>query len=121
MYQIIEQSKNRIEIALSNNLTKEEFIQIIHNLESLIRTFGTINILFDATHLKVYEFKILLDEFEFYKSFKGRINRIALISQSDFQNFFLSLFNKFTEIEIKAFIPTEGNKARAWVFPSKWP
>lgn len=121
MYKIIEQSKNRIEIALSQNLTKDEFIQVIHNLESLIRTFGTINVLFDATKLKLYDFKILLDEFEFYKSYKDKINRIALISQSEFQNFFVSLFDKFADIDIRAFYITESKEARDWIFPSKLP
>ena len=121
MYQVIEQSKNKIEIALSGNVTKDEFIQVIHNLESLIRTFGTINILFDATELKIYEFKIVLDEFDFYKSYKDKINRVALISQSEFQNFFVTLFDKFTHIDFKAFYPTESDKARKWIFPSKLP
>jgi len=121
MYQIIEQSKHQIEIALTEKLTKEEFIQVIHNLESLIKTFGPINILFDAAELKIYDFKIMLDEFEFYKTYKDKINRIALISQSEFQKFFISLFDKFADIDIKAFYPTESDKARKWIFPSKLP
>jgi len=121
MYQIIEQSNNKIEIALTDKLTRDEFIQIIHNLESLISTYGNINILFDATQLELYEFKIILDEFEFYKSYKNKIDRIAVISQSEFHNFFLSLFEKFTEIEIKTFLPAENKEARKWIFPSRLP
>lgn len=114
-------NQKRIEIALFDNLSKAEFIQVIHNLESLIKTFGAINVLFNASELKVYDFKILLDEFEFYKSYKDKVNRIALISQSEFQNFFVSLFDNFSDIDIKAFHPSESQKAREWIFPSKLP
>ena len=121
MYQIIEQTENKIEIALTEDLTKEEFIQVIHQLESLTSTFGPINIMFDAVELKNFDFKLVLTEYEFYKTYKDKINRIALVSGSDFQNFFTSLFGKFSDIDIRTFRPKEMEEARKWIFPSKLP
>ncbi|MEJ2545772.1 MAG: PRC-barrel domain-containing protein [Calditrichaceae bacterium] len=87
MYQVIAQETNRIEIALDGELTKDDFMEVIHQLESLCKTFGPINVLLDATHLNKYDFKILIDELSFYQNYKDQLQRVAVVSDRKFELF----------------------------------
>lgn len=121
MYQVIWQEDNKIEIALSDELTADEFREVIHQLESLCTMYQDLHVLFDAANLKHYAFKILLDEFEFYKKYKSHLKRVALVSDRPFESFLLEQFNKFSDTEFKTFDNGEIEKARRWIFPSRLP
>jgi hypothetical protein len=121
MIHVVAQEKNKIEIALNDNLTKDQFIQVIHQLESLCRTFGRINVLLDASYLEVYDFKIIMDEYKFYKDYKDQIDRLAVVSDMKFETFIGKLFKNFVDIEIKIFKPEQIEDARKWIFPSPLP
>lgn len=121
MVQVIAQENNKIEIALDGALTKEEFVQVIHQLESLCKTYGPIYVLFDASHLEVYDFKLILDEYSFYKDFKDKMKRIALVSDMKFESFIVNIFKKFINVELKTFKPENIEEARKWIFPSPLP
>lgn len=121
MYQVIWQDGNKIEIALSGQLTNEEFTQVIHQLESLCTMNPHINVLFDAVDIENYDFKIILDEFDFYKKYKNHLNRVALVSDRKVESFLVSQFNKFTNAEFKTFQDSEIEQARKWIFPSRLP
>jgi hypothetical protein len=121
MYQVIYQEDNKIEIALSGDLSKDEFIQVMHQLESLGVANSDINVLFDATNLKQYDFKIILDELDFYKNYKDLLQRVGIVSDLKFESFLLSQLNKLTDVEFKSFSPDQIESARKWIFPSKLP
>lgn len=121
MYQVIWQEDDKIEIALSGKLTSEEFAQVIHQLESLCTMKPHINVLFDAGDIENYDFKIILDEFDFYKKYKNHLNRVALVSDRKFESYLLNQFNKFTNTEFKTFPDNEIEQARKWIFPSRLP
>lgn len=121
MYQVIWQEGEKIEIALDDELTSGEFAQVIHQLESLCTMHANINVLFDATHLQKYDFKIILDEFDFFKKYKNHLHRVALVSDSRFAEFVLNMFNKFTDTEFKSFATEQIEDARKWIFPSRLP
>jgi hypothetical protein len=121
MYQIIYQEGNKIEIALSEDLSENEFIQVIHQLESLSAANTKINVLFDASKLKKYDFKIVMDELAFYKNYKDSLKRVAIVSDLKFESFLLSQFNKFATVEFKSFAPENIEEARDWIFPSRLP
>jgi hypothetical protein len=121
MFQVIAQEQNRIEIALDEVLTQEEFRQVIHQLESLVRTFGPINVLFDAAHLKTYDFQIIADEYNFYKSYRDQLKRLAIVSDRKFETFIAGMFNNFIDLDLRTFKPAEIEEARKWIFPSPLP
>jgi hypothetical protein len=121
MIHVVAQEENRIEIALNDTVTKDEFVQIIHQLESLCRTYGPINVLFDASFLKVYDFKIILDEYTFYKEYKDQLKRVAVVSGMKFESFIANLFKNFIDVELRTFKPEEIEDARKWIFPSPLP
>ncbi len=121
MYQVIYHEGNKIEIALSGDLTQDQFIQVIHQLESLGAANTDINVLFDASDLKKYNFKILLDEYDFYKKYKNLLKRVAIVSDLKFESFLLTQLNKMTNVEFKSFSPESIEEARKWIFPSRLP
>jgi hypothetical protein len=121
MYQVIYQEGNKIEIGLSDDLTQDQFLQVIHQLESLGTAHTDINVLFDASELKKYNFKIVLDELDFYKNYKNLLRRIAIVSDLKFESFLLTQLNKLTDVEFKSFAPEKIEEARKWIFPSKLP
>ncbi|MEJ2055504.1 MAG: STAS/SEC14 domain-containing protein [Calditrichaceae bacterium] len=121
MIHVIAQENNKIEIALNDALTKDEFIQIIHHLESLCKTYGPINVLLDATHLETYDFKLIIDEYNFYKEYKDKLRRVALVSDMKFESFIVNIFKSFIDVQFKTFKPEEVEEARKWIFPSPLP
>ncbi|MBD3223576.1 MAG: hypothetical protein GF313_02535 [Caldithrix sp.] len=121
MYQIIHQEENSIEILLTEHLEKEEFIQVIHQLESLCTMYQNINVLFDTAGLEKYDFKLALSEFSFYKDYKTYLKRVALVSDRKTESFLLEQFNKFSETEFRTFREEFIEEARNWIFPSKLP
>jgi hypothetical protein len=121
MYQVIAQETNRIEIALDGELTKDDFMEVIHQLESLCKTFGPINVLLDATHLNKYDFKILIDELSFYQNYKDQLQRVAVVSDRKFELFVAEIFKKFIEIDFRTFKVDDIELARKWIFPNPLP
>jgi len=121
MYQVVWQEEDRIEIGLDGELTADEFHQVIHQLESMCTMYPHINVMFDASNLEKYNFKILLDEFDFYKIYKKHLRRFALVSDNKFADFILNTFNRFTDTELKTFSPEQIEDARKWIFPSRLP
>ncbi len=121
MYQVVWQEGEKIEIGLDGELTQDEFRQVIHQLQSLCTGNHKINVLFDASNLDKYDFKIMLDEYEFYQKYKTHLQRVALVSDSKFADFAMNTFNKFTDTEFRKFSPDEIEQARKWIFPSRLP
>jgi hypothetical protein len=121
MIHVVAQEENRIEIALNNSVTLEEFSQVVHQLESLCRTYGPVNVLLDATHLTVYDFKVIMEEYNFYKEYKDQLQRVAIVSDKKFESFMANLFKNFIDVELKTFKPEEVEEARKWIFPSPLP
>ena len=83
--------------------------------------YDGINVLIDASELIKYDFTIVLDEFDFYKKYKKYLNRLAIATDLKAESFFMKIFNKFSDTDIKIFKVDEIEEARKWIFPSKLP
>jgi hypothetical protein len=115
------QEQNKIELVISDKLTRDEFLQIIHQIESLCSMYGEVDILLDASLVKEYDFTIALDELDFYKRYHDKLRKVAIVSDDQFSKFLLNLFNKFTKTEFKTFSGDQIEQARKWIFPSRLP
>ena len=121
MYYTYWQEQNKIEIALTGELTREEFLQVIHQLESLCTMYQEINVLLDAARVEKYAFNVIWDEIDFFKKYKKHLKRVAIVSDFTFESFILKMFSNFTETEFKTFKPEQLEEARKWIFPSRLP
>ena len=121
MYATIKQDTNEIEIMLTENFTKDEFTQVIHQLESLCTMYQNIRVLLDGIAVKEIDFKVDPEEFELYKKYPSHMERVAVLGHAQCAGFFLAFFEPFRETAFKSFTPNEEKDARNWVFPSKLP
>lgn len=121
MHEVVWQEGNGIEIVVWDELTKKEFQEVIHQLESLCAAHPKINVLFDASALKKANFPLILEEYDFYQKYRHHLERIAIISNSLIEKFVGGMFNRFTDAEIRVFPDKKEKSAQQWIFPSRLP
>ena len=121
MQEVVWQEGNSIEIIIWDDLTEDEFKQVIHQLESLCTAHPKIKVLLDAGGLKSAGFQMIVDEYDFYKKYKHHLERVAVVSDSKFESVMTGLFNKFTDAEFRVFPNKQTEDARMWIFPSRLP
>lgn len=121
MQQVIFQEDNKLEMALSGNVTREDFNQVVHQWESMCTMYPKINILLNALDVESFDLKILWDEYDFYKKYKNHLDRFALVSDGKIGKLILGQFNKFSNTEFKTFTEDKIEDARKWIFPSSLP
>lgn len=121
MYYTFYQETNKIELVLSDKLTKSELLQITHQLESLSTMYNGINVLIDAGNLSVYDITTGMDELNMLRHNLNRIERIAIVSDDKFYQFITKILGKLTDTEIRSFPVKEVEKGRNWIFPSRLP
>lgn len=115
MHHVLRQHENAIDIALQDDVTRDEFKEVIHQLESLCTMHPKIRVLLDASAVRSYEFSLLLEEFDFYKKYKKHLERMAIVSDGRFQTFALNMLGKFADSDIEAFPPDQLREARLWL------
>ncbi len=121
MHEVVWQEGNSIEIVVWDEVTKEEFQEVLHQLESLCAANPKINVLFDASALKKADFPLILEEYDFYQKYKSHLERIAIISSSPIEKLLGGMFNKFADAEIRVFSDNKEQAAQKWIFPSRLP
>lgn len=121
MYQVIHQDKQYIEIALSGEVDRDDFMQVMHQLESLITTFGKVNALLDTTDLGKHNLETIKEELNLFKEHKDSFMRIALVSDSAIEKIIVTVFNKLSNMELRTYSPDKYEDAVRWIFPSKLP
>ena len=121
MYATIKQDTNKIEIMLAEPFTRDEFIQVIHQLESLCAMYQEIHGLMDGLAVKKIDFQVEPKEFELYKKYASHVGQVAVLSHTQCASFFHDFFAQFADCEFKTFSIEQSQQARNWVFPSKLP
>ena len=121
MYQVIYQYQENIEIALSDQVSKDEFLQVLHQLESLIVTYNKINVLLDTSDLANLDFDIMKDEMSFFKNKENYLARIAVVTEKASETIILNIFDKLTNTDIRTYTPGDYDEAVKWIFPPKLP
>ena len=121
MQEVVWQEKNQIEIQFWNTLTRDEFKEAMHQLESLAAQHHKINVLIDAVGVEKFEPSVLIEDFEFYQKYNSHLDRVAVVSDSAFQRFIVEQFGKFADTEVRTFPDKSIDEARTWIFPSRLP
>jgi len=121
MQEVVWQEGDSIEIGLWGELSTDEFKQVIHQLESLSAAHPKINVLLDAGGLEKSDMSVMIEEYDFFKKYKDHLRRVAVITDSRFEELLTNIFNKFTDAEMRVFPNKETEQARRWIFPSRLP
>ena len=121
MQEVVWQENNQIEIQFWNHLTRDEFKEAVHQLESLAAQHPKINVMIDAVGMDGFDAGVVIDDYGFYQKYKDRLDRVAVISDSKFQSFLVEQFDKFSDVEIRTYTNDQIDEARKWIFPSRLP
>ncbi len=121
MYEVIWQEQGKIEILLTNQLTRDDFQQILHQLESLASMYSEVNVLLDGSGLEKFDFDVDMQDTELYKAYKDNLNKIAFVADGSFPEFMKEKFQPFENAEIEIYSNNQVKDARKWVFPSPLP
>ena len=121
MQEVVWQEQNNIEIQLYNKVSVEDMKSAVHQLESLCAQHDRVNVLLDTGGMDDYDPEIVKEHAEFYRKYKGKLNRFAVVSENDFQRFLLETFDEVSDTEIRTFTNAETDEARQWIFPARLP
>ena len=121
MHEVVWQEGNSIEIIVWDELTRKEFKEVLHQLESLCSGNREINVMLDAGGLNKAEVSALKDEYDFYKKYQNHLARVALVTDDRFKQFLAGIFAKFSDLDMRVFTNEQTDEAREWIFPSRLP
>ena len=114
MYHLNKTEEDKIEVVLSDVLSRTEFKCLTDQIELLSSRDECVNIVFDTRELKDhYSFKIFLDEQNFWENYKSHLNRVAFVSDDASEVFLLEQFVKSVEPEFMTLNQIE--EARKWI------
>jgi hypothetical protein len=116
MIQFNHTKSDKIEIVLSDVLSRAEFQSLADRLELLSSGNDHINIVFDTRELKDhYSFKIFLDEQNLLRKQKDKshFDRVAFVSDDDSEVFLLEQFVKSEDPEFMT--SNQIEEARRWI------
>lgn len=105
-----------IKLVAPEKLTALDFDTIEPQADALIRDFGSLRLLIDATQLTGWE---NLTAFErhmgFVKLHHHKVDRIAVLIGHDWQKWIASMAGFFLHPEIRAFEPDKESDALTWL------
>jgi hypothetical protein len=109
-------SANAMRITLPDKLNADDFRQITPQIDSLIRQYGTIRLLIDASGFHGWE---NIGAFEthagFVKGHQQKIERIAVIAAHDWQHWLIGAVRIFVHPEARAFDKGHESEALQWI------
>ncbi len=119
MYKIKKHYQSSIEFALHEKLTESEIVQMVHQVGSICVTHQCAQVLLDASELSQFHVRFFLEEFNFYEKYCKHINRLAIVSDMDFDIEIWGIFRNLRDARLKLFTADEIEMARNWIFSAQ--
>ena len=116
MHDVIREDGNKIEVDLSGEVDSDEFLDVVRRLESMCEVHSNIRVLLNAADLRRYDFKVILEEHDFYKKYSRHLERVAIISDRAFETFALRLLGRFVDTDVRGFPVSRAGEARDWIW-----
>ena len=111
----ILKNKNTVGFLLSGNLTGNDFINIIHDIESLCHEQDNVHILFKTNDLREHDFIINIKKFDLYRKFRRCIKKIAVVHEGKRAPFIKEQFGCFSDTNIRNFGFQQIEEANQWI------
>jgi hypothetical protein len=84
-------------------------------MESLIRQWGRLRMLFEMADFKGWELSGAWKEFKFQAKHSNEIKRVAVVGDKKWEEWGASLSRMFTGTDVRYFDQSEAVKAREWI------
>ena len=105
-----------LKLIAPKKLKAKDFEALTPEVDELIKRYGRIKLLVDATHLEGWE---SMADFEthaaFVKDHEAKVDRIALITGHDWQNWLVGAVKLFVHPKVKAFDKRHADEALLWI------
>jgi len=107
---------NALKLTAPPKLQVGDFARLAPLADGLIREFGSLRLLIDATALTGWESPAAVESHAaFVKGHQHKVERIALLAAHDWQHWLIAAVRVFLHPRIKVFAPGEEDKARRWL------
>jgi hypothetical protein len=105
-----------LKIIAPAKLSADDFTHLAPEVDGVIKRFGTIRLLIDATHLTGWE---NIGAFEthagFIKNHQSKVQRLAVIAPHEWQHWLVGAIRIFLHPQARAFRPDQEDEARRWL------
>ena len=109
-------SSNALRIIVPVKLKVDDFRQIAPQVDSIIRQFGKIRLLIDATQFDGWENIAAFENHSaFVKSHQQRVERIAVVVAHDWQHWLIGAVRIFVHPDVKAYGKAQESEALQWI------
>ena len=113
---------NALRVAVPAKLKIGDFQQIAPEVDSIIRQYGKIRLLIDASKFSGWEnVSAFENHAAFVKSHQQEVERIAVVVAHDWQHWLVGAVRIFVHPEVKAFDQAQEAEALRWVIADAAP
>lgn len=105
-----------LKIVVPETLHADDFLALAPQVDAIIKDFGRIRLLIDASHLEGWANLTALEKHaSFVKVHQQRVTRVAVIARHDWQHWLAGAVKVFLDPEVKVFDPGHEDEAARWL------
>lgn len=109
-------SANALKIIAPEKLNADDFPQIAPQIDSVIRQYGKIRLLIDASRCEGWENIAAFENYaKFVKNHQQKVERIAVIAGHEWQHWLIGAVRIFLHPEVRAYDKSHENEAMRWI------
>ena len=109
-------SPNILKIVAPPRLSTDDFEELGMLLEPIVREFGSIRLLIDATALVGWESIAAIETHAgFVKTHQQMVERVAVIAPHEWQHWLVAAVRIFLHPQVRAFDPNQAGEALRWI------
>ena len=105
-----------LKIVAPETLHADDFLALAPQVDAIIKDYGEIRLLIDASHLQGWDSLSTLEKHAgFVKAHQEKVSRIAVVARRDWQHWMVGAVKLFLHPEVKSFDPGHESEAARWI------
>ncbi|MEZ5065931.1 MAG: STAS/SEC14 domain-containing protein [bacterium] len=117
--QIEELGRAALEVRINGSLAKDDYQEFVPAAEERIRQHGKLHLLVRVDSFKGWSPAALWEDLKFDMHHYGDVDRLALVSPDESQEWIATISRPFTGAEVRFFPQKNLASARGWVVGSE--
>ena len=107
--------KQVLSITASGRITKEDYEQLLPELEQMLEKHGSLRFFIKIEDLAGFEMGALVEDLKFDYKHKNQYGRTAIVGDKKWEELATKIFKVFFDSEMKFFYKEQGDDAWSWV------
>jgi len=105
-----------LKIVAPETLHADDFLALAPQVDAIIKDYGEIRLLIDASHLEGWDSLSTLEKHAgFVKAHQAKVMRIAVVARRDWQHWLGGAVKGFLHPEVRAFDKDDEGEALRWL------